>query len=172
MQKAIKLLDKSVFYLTGVLFIILFLVNIVQIIFRATSGKSILWVVDFSQLTMIWIVFLGASVAVYRHEHLLIDFIKQKVSILSSHILDLITRSLFLVFMIVVVFTGVEIVKIRMNMSFISLGWPIGYAYVALPISGVIISIYLINFIIGTFKKIFKKENTKHKHTGELNNVK
>lgn len=166
MQKAIKLLDQSVFYLTGVLFIILFLVNIVQIIFRATSGKSILWVVDFSQLTMIWIVFLGASVAVYRHEHLLIDFVKQKVSVLSSHILDLITRSLFLVFMIVVVFTGVEIVKIRMNMSFISLGWPIGYAFVALPISGVIISIYLINFIIVTFKEGFKKENTKHKHMG------
>lgn len=154
-----KLLDQIIYYFTGALFLILFLVNIVQIILRSTTGKSLLWVVDFSQLLMIWIIFLGASVAVFRHEHLLIDFLKHKVSVVSSHILDLITRSLFLIFMLVVVFTGIEIVQIRMGMSYVSLGWPIGYAYLALPVSGVIICIYLIYFLMGSIKAIFNKED-------------
>lgn len=165
MQKAVKLLDQIIYYVTGALFLILFLVNIIQIILRSITGNSILWVVDFSQLLMIWIIFLGASVAVYRHEHLLIDFLKSKVSDVGSHLLDLITRTLFLIFMLVVVITGVEIVQIRMGMTFVSLGWPIGYAFLALPVSGVIISIYLIYFIIVTLKAIFKKEE-------EDNNIK
>lgn len=165
MQKAVKLLDQIIYYVTGALFLILFLVNIIQIILRSITGNSILWVVDFSQLLMIWIIFLGASVAVYRHEHLLIDFLKSKVSDVGSHLLDLITRTLFLIFMLVVVITGVEIVQIRMGMTFVSLGWPIGYAFLALPVSGVIISIYLFYFIIVTLKAIFKKEE-------EDNNIK
>jgi len=159
LQKVMKLLDQIIYYFTGALFLILFLVNIVQIILRSITGKSLLWVVDFSQLLMIWIIFLGASVAVFRHEHLLIDFLKHKVSVVGSHILDLITRLLFLIFMLVVVFTGIEIVQIRMGMSYVSLGWPIGYAYLALPVSGVIISIYLIYFLNGSIKAILKKED-------------
>lgn len=166
MKKILNIIDLIIYYMTGTLFLFLFIVNVVQIILRSTTGKSMLWVVDFSQLAMIWIVFLGASVAVYRHDHLLIDFIKHKVSKANAYLLDLTTRSLFLVFMLVVVYNGIHITKIRMNIDFISLGWPTGYAYAALPITGIIISIYLFYFICSSIKGMRNKNDRHMKYEG------
>lgn len=161
MRKLLNYLDKLLFYFSGILFLGLFLINTVQIVIRSTTSKSLLWVVDFSQLLLVWIVFLGATVALYRKEHLLIDYLKEKVSKKVSAYIDIITRILFLIFIIVISYNGIKVVEIRMSIDYVILGWPTGLAYLAIPVTGVIMILYLFHALYESIQILrYKKDSS------------
>lgn len=161
MRKLLNYLDKLLFYFSGILFLGLFLINTVQIVIRSATSKSLLWVVDFSQLLLVWIVFLGATVALYRKEHLLIDYLKEKVSKKVSAYIDIITRILFLIFIIVISYNGIKVVEIRMSIDYVILGWPTGLAYLAIPVTGVIMILYLFHALYESIQILrYKKDSS------------
>ena len=128
MRKFISGLDKTLYYFAGCCFLILFIVNVVNIALRTFTSYSLLWAVDFSQFLLVWIVALAAVVALYRNEHLVITYVKEKFSRKIELGIDIITRLILIAFYLILIVSGIEIAQIRMNINYISLGWPTGYA--------------------------------------------
>jgi TRAP-type C4-dicarboxylate transport system permease small subunit len=167
-MKFLAFLDKLLTYIAGAAFIALFILNMIQIILRTFTHTSWLWVVDFSQMVFVWIMFLGGAVALHRNEHLLIDFIKGKLPKKVEGTIDVFIRILSLIFYAVIVDTGFQIAMIRMNIKYVTLGWPSGYAYFALPISAIFMILFAIPSLVNSVQQLFGKKESLHHHSEEI----
>lgn len=62
-----------------VLMVALMLLITVQIVMRYQIGKSLSWSLEVSQILFIWIVFLGAALAVKRHQFAAMDLLARRL---------------------------------------------------------------------------------------------
>jgi TRAP-type C4-dicarboxylate transport system permease small subunit len=129
---------KGLEWITGTLFLILFLLNLLRIFLRYIWGIAWLWEPDFSRLLFIWVVFVGATVLYAGKGHLMVDFflnrMKSKTRERMHFMIDLVTA----IFLVVLVLKGIEVTKVRMRIPFDTWDLPTGYAYMAVPICGAI----------------------------------
>lgn len=159
MQKMVDYMVKKIEWLVGILFVTLFLLNILRIGLRYFWGVSWLWVPDFSRLIFIWAIFLGASVLYARREHLEMDFFVNKMKESMWEKLSLFIDLSMTIFFIILIFEGFKISKIRMRIPFDMWDIPTGYAYAAVPICSALMFIMTINKLINDFikrRKIWK----------------
>lgn len=121
--------------LAGSLLIIIFLANVIQMGARPIMGGWI-WINDLSRLLIIWVIMLGASAALGLREHLIVDFVVSK----APHKLRLMfmsfTRLMEILMGLVLLVSGTVVALARMNIQYIQLGIPTGYAYFAVPVLG------------------------------------
>lgn len=153
MPKIVDYLVKGIQWLTGVLFLTLFLLNILRITLRYFLGVSWLWVPDFSRLLFIWIVFLGTSVLYARKAHLEMDYFVNKLSDSTRAKLHLIIDLFLTIFLVVLIIKGVEITRVRMRIPFDTWDLPTGYAYIAVPICGTLMLLITIVRFINYFSE-------------------
>lgn len=159
MQKMVDYMVKKIEWLVGILFVTLFLLNILRIGLRYFWGVSWLWVPDFSRLIFIWAIFLGASVLYARREHLEMDFFVNRMKESMWEKLSLFIDLSMTIFFIILIFEGFKISKIRMRIPFDMWDIPTGYAYAAVPICSAFMFIMTINKLINDFikrRKIWK----------------
>ena len=128
-------------YFVGALFLLLFLLNILRISLRYFLGIGWLWEPDFCRLLFIWIVFVGATVLYVGKGHLAVDFflnqMQQNIRERMHFVIDLITA----IFLVALVWRGIEVTKVRMRIPFDTWDLPTGYAYMAVPICAAIMII-------------------------------
>ncbi|MCM3714773.1 TRAP transporter small permease [Alkalihalobacillus oceani] len=159
MKKLAEIIDKGLFLLIGISFLTLFLLNVANIFLRTFTSTSLLWVVDFSQLLVVWIVGFGAVIALHRKEHLLIGFIKEKFPRNIELSIELVTRVLLLIFYGVLVVTGIEVAQVRMNIAYVTLGWPTGLAYWSMPVTGSLMILFAILSLTNVWSGFKKTAN-------------
>ena len=105
---------------------------------------------------LIWIGLLGASYAIYTKAHLGIDILARKLRGSSRRILEVLIYSIVLIFsLFILVIGGLNLVDITFTLNQISpaMGLPMGYVYLVLPLTGVLIIYYSIHHIIAAIKK-------------------
>ena len=106
---------------------------------------------------LIWIGLLGASYALYTKAHLGIDVLMQKISDEKRHLAEIGIYSLVLLFAFFIPFYGgVNLVNITFSLKQISpaMGIPMGYVYLVLPVTGVMMMYYSIVFMVTALKKV------------------
>jgi TRAP-type C4-dicarboxylate transport system permease small subunit len=104
---------------------------------------------------LIWIGLLGASYAVYTRAHLGIDILARKMDIAGRRVLDTVIYSIVILFsFFILVLGGLRLVNITFTLKQISpaMGLPMGYVYIVLPLTGILIIYYSIVMIISTLK--------------------
>ena len=100
---------------------------------------------------LIWVGVLGAAYVAGRKEHLAIDLLIQKSSPKRQKNLRYIIHSLILLFaLFVMVFGGIILMYTRfvLQVKSAALQLPLGYVYIVLPISGLIIMYYEVIHIL------------------------
>lgn len=121
--------------LAGVLLVALFVVNIAQVFARPILGGWI-WVSDLSRLLIVWMIMLGAAGASGLREHLLVDFVVDRVpptlKLLSAYFVRFCELAIGLILLV----SGIVVTMSRMNIQYIQLGIPTGYAFLAIPVLG------------------------------------
>jgi TRAP-type C4-dicarboxylate transport system permease small subunit len=105
---------------------------------------------------LIWIGLLGASYAVYTKAHLGIDILARKLKTESQGYLDIVIYTIVTLFsFFVLVVGGWRLVNITFTLNQISpsMGLPMGYVYLVLPLTGVLIIYYSIVHILAAINK-------------------
>ena len=100
---------------------------------------------------LIWIGLLGGSYAIHTRAHLGIDILARKLRKTSRFGLDVIVHSTILLFaFFILVLGGMRLVNLTFTLNQISpsMGLPIGYVYIVLPLTGVLMIYYSIAHII------------------------
>jgi TRAP-type C4-dicarboxylate transport system permease small subunit len=133
--------------IAGFLFLSLFALNIVRIALRYFAGISWIWLPDFSRLLFIWLVFIGASILVGQHEHLIMDFLVSKMKPAPRRILNLFIQFCQIAFFVVMIVGGIPVTKVRMRVPFDTWDFPTGWAYLAVPVCAVIMIIFSLHSI-------------------------
>jgi TRAP-type C4-dicarboxylate transport system permease small subunit len=113
---------------------------------------------------LIWIGLLGASYAYYTKAHLGIDIVTFRLTGLKKQVIDILINVIVLLFaLIVMVIGGMRLVNITFTLRQLSpaLGIEMGYIYLVIPVSGVLVMYFAIHFIVQTIRSK-PLESTEH----------
>ena len=141
----------------GLFFVMLFGVNILQILLRNFVGITWFWIPGFSRLVFIWTVFLGTAALYATDDHLLMDFFVNKMRPETRRRLDIFINLVFLIFLFCLIVYGLMVFKVRMNVPYTSWNFPTGYAYLAVPVCGIL----MLAFCLNKLRKLFFASGSK-----------
>ena len=99
---------------------------------------------------LIWIGLLGASYALYTKAHLGIDILTSKLSGFKRQFTQIMIHIIVILFaLFVLVIGGIRLVNITLTLNQISpaLGIQMGYVYLVLPLTGILMIYYSLVFI-------------------------
>jgi TRAP-type C4-dicarboxylate transport system permease small subunit len=115
---------------------------------------------------LIWIGLLGSSYALYTKAHLGIDVLTSKLSGVKKQFAQLLIHLIVILFAIFVLLVGgIRLVNITLTLEQISpaLGVPMGYVYLVLPLTGILMIYYS---LISLIQVVQKKEQIESKVVG------
>ncbi|MGC5626697.1 TRAP transporter small permease [Georgenia sp. Z1344] len=127
--------------ISGGLLLSLFVINVVQIGARPVMGGWI-WVNDLSRLLITWVIMIGASAAIGLREHLVVDFVVDRVPAALRTACAYLTRVIELLIGVVLLVSGAIVALDRMSIQYIQLGIPTGWAYLAVPVLGLFLVLF------------------------------
>jgi TRAP-type C4-dicarboxylate transport system permease small subunit len=112
---------------------------------------------ELARYLLIWVGLLGASYAAGKKMHLAIDVVLQSLKNKKKMRVEIIIQFfIFLFSLFVMVFGGMRLVAITLTLNQISaaLRIKLGYVYLVLPLSGLLIMFYASVFIIQRFQAL------------------
>lgn len=140
-----------------VLFVLLFFDVLLQVFSRYFLNASFSFTEELARFSLIWLSILGATYLNAKREHLSMDFLYRKFSIENKKKLSILIEVFILLFALaVMVVGGFNLVYITLHLEQLSgtLRIPLGYIYVILPISGLLIMCFSVYHI----SKIYKNQ--------------
>jgi len=148
-KKGLRWIDKGLKALIGFDFLVLFVLNMGQIISRSFLGVSSVLIPDISRFLFIWLVFLGTA-SIYMHrQHLVIEFVVTKLSVRLQQRLTTMIQLIMAAFFLILIRYGWRIMVIRMDIPYTGWEIPTGYAYLAVPVSAALMFIVTIADLLG-----------------------
>nr|WP_239415024.1 TRAP transporter small permease [Salinicoccus roseus] len=111
----------------SIFFIIIVVASISQVFFRFVLDSPLVWSDELSRFLLLWMVFLGASVVSYRGAHLGVDFLYDYISEKLTVILKAVSIIVSLIFLIVLVISSLELLRVAGYTSSPALDIPMSY---------------------------------------------
>lgn len=142
------------------LFVALLFCATLQVLSRYILPHSIPWTEEFARFLIIYITFIGAAIAIYEKTHITITILIDKLPLRKKLIIQVIIN-IFILFFLYLVFRGGISMTIR-SWGIVSgsmLKFMIGYVYIVIPISTVIMIGFLLKNIMNDLNTIKKLKN-------------
>ena len=159
MDRLVLVIDKIeryLTYLTSVMIILLTTVISCQIFFRYVLNTGVFWLQELSVIMMMWIVFLGASGAVWDNHHIGLNFIVESfpenitiwLRVLSDLIIAIFSIQFFNYGLTMTLETGGTLSALRI---------PIGYTYAIIPVTALLMALFAIVKLINRIRLYYYK---------------
>ena len=101
-----------------------------------------------------WMSLFAAAYVFGKREHMRMGFLADKLNKKKLTILNSIIEIIIIAFaLIVMVYGGISITSLSMTQKTASLGIPMGYVYIVIPITGVVIAVYGVLNVICLIRK-------------------
>ena len=101
-----------------------------------------------------WMSLFAAAYVFGKREHMRMGFLADKLSEKKLTILNVVIEIITIAFaLIVMVYGGISITSLSMTQKTASLGIPMGYIYIVIPITGVVIALYGVLNVVGLIRK-------------------
>lgn len=101
-----------------------------------------------------WMSLFAAAYVFGKREHMRMGFLADKLNKKKLTILNAIIEIIIIAFaLIVMVYGGISITSLSMTQKTASLGIPMGYVYIVIPITGVVIAVYGVLNVICLIRK-------------------
>jgi TRAP-type C4-dicarboxylate transport system permease small subunit len=136
-----SILDRLLSAAIAVALLGVFFLNMYQVIGRYLFGIGAVWIPDLTRLLFIWMVFLGTVLMYLRRRHLMIDFVQVRMPAGLRRATRTVIAGSMLGLSLILAGVGWRIAMIRMDIPYTGLEIPTGTAYLAVPFSGVLLSL-------------------------------
>lgn len=141
-------LDRVTGWVTVAMLSVIFLVLIVAVFFRYVLNSALSWSAEFTCYCMIWVVYLGASIALRRNEHVglkfFVNFMPKKMALLA----DILVKVFILSFIYCMVVFGYKYVQDNWTAISTAMEIQLYWIYMAVPVSGALMGYYTVISII------------------------
>ena len=114
-----------------------------QVISRMVK-VSLPWTEELARFLIVWLTFLGCSLAIYRKGHLAVNFLVDMMPPSLKKAVGIFTRLIMLAFFTLVLVYGVKLSSTSMKNLSTSLHWPMGAVYAVLPFSALLSDYYIL----------------------------
>lgn len=129
------------------------LIIVIQVFSRTFLGFSIFWSEEYARYCLVWMTFIGASMAVRKNELAMFDLILHRISEKWKWLYMILLDFLVLLFLIIVIYFGFKQIftpTVLMQNS-PALQVPVWVLYLSVPIGFILTSIHLLNSIVQNF---------------------
>lgn len=143
-----KLIDRVLEYLLVIIMSVLVIDVLWQILSRYIMRNPSSYTDELAGFLLIWLGLMGAAYVAGKKEHLAIDILLTKLTGKKKRVLEIVISVVVLLFSaIVLVVGGANLVYTRFLLEVTSsaLQLNMGYVYMALPLSGILITYYTID---------------------------
>ena len=148
-----------------ILMIIMFLVVIISVIFRIFLNISASWYIEMTQICFIFLTFIGSAGCMEDESHIKISLLVNCLNKRTQRVFRTIGRIFMITFMFFFIISSYKNMLFNWTVRFITLNWmTIGYVYLVLLISGIIMIFYISKNI---YYDIFSKRASFSKLDGE-----
>ncbi|KMJ43428.1 TRAP transporter small permease [Xenorhabdus khoisanae] len=145
MKNLVAMTNKSLAFFTICLLAFLVLCVSWQVISRYVLGAPSTETDELARYLFMWVAMIGAAYTTGQHRHLAIDLLMLKLTGAKKSIVGLIIQAVIISFSsIVLLYGGSLLVSSTLENGQITpvLGWKMGYIYLCLPISGILMIFY------------------------------
>ena len=128
-----------------------------QVMSRFILSEPSSFTEELARYMLVWLGILGASYVAGQKMHLAVDLLATKLSLKYKSILEILIQFFVFVFaLFVMVIGGIRLVSITLTLNQISAALQIklGFVYIVLPISGLIMMFYSCYYIIEELNKL------------------
>lgn len=133
--------------------ILISIVVFLQVLFRYVLSQPLFWSEELPRYLLIWTTFLAAALAQKHLAHINITLV---VSLLPTRVqrwLRIATNTIILAFLGILVYSGSLVSKITVQHRSTALQIPMAAVYLALPVGGVLMMLYLLIQIVEDVKR-------------------
>jgi len=151
MEKITRWITRFLSVFLTILMVVIVLDVTWQVITRFVLKNPSSYTEELAGFLLIWIGILGASYALHTKSHLGIDVLTERLQHRWRPITEIIVHGIVFFFaLFVLVVGGVRLVRLTLTLDQVApaLGIRIGYVYLVLPISGVLMMVYSLDFIL------------------------
>lgn len=144
MNVARKVLDNTVEAVVGTLVAVISVSVLLSVIYRYVLSQALSWADELPSFLFLWVVFLGAALGVKRASHFEISaFVTALPASVRSTLkyVSMATQAALAAFLVIY---GWELVDLTKDNRSPALDIPLAFVYVSVPISGVLMILYLI----------------------------
>jgi TRAP-type C4-dicarboxylate transport system permease small subunit len=144
-----NLIERICMVLVVALAVIVFL----QVFNRFVLKTPLAWSEDLAMLLFQWVAFLGAAVGVKRMRHFGIELVVKKMSAKARHGIERLTPILIGSVALSMITEGMKLIQFNRNRIYSSMDLSYIWAYLAIPVSGLLIIIFLIQHEARLFRE-------------------
>lgn len=144
MNKLLSWSEKSINVLTVLIFVLMTVVVFLQVVLRYVFDSNIYWAEEFARYSMIWIAFLGAAIGIRYGEHTRIDFFINRLSATGKKVMEIVNKIICMIFIGVISYYSITMLGNTMNLLTPSMQIPVGIVHLILPLSGIVMIVYLL----------------------------
>lgn len=136
-----KVFDKLEEWVGGTLFVIMFIVLVMQITARQVLGTPLMWSEELSSLIFTYVGMLGISMGIRSQQHVLIDFLFTRFSPKVQKVVFTLTQMIIFVCIIFMGYLGNLLYQKKWIFELVSLKISAGWMYLALPIVSILMMV-------------------------------
>jgi TRAP-type C4-dicarboxylate transport system permease small subunit len=123
-----------------------------QVVCRYLLGAALPWSEELARYFLVWMTFLGASIALKREAHMGIQGLVDKLSSRVQRSVKLLTRLTVFGFLCIATLKGFQLALFNMNQYSPAMRIPMGMVYFAIPTGCLIMLAHLAEQMSGLFK--------------------
>jgi TRAP-type C4-dicarboxylate transport system permease small subunit len=134
----IQLINRWTERLTMIFVVLMVVLIFMQIVSRSVLGITFSWPEEASRFLFIWVVFLGVGFAFQYGANISVEVLVERLPMKWRKFSQIIVLLLCSFFLLILTFQGIDLMSRAMQQMSPSLGIPMGYVYLAIPVSGVL----------------------------------
>ncbi len=120
---------------------------LLQVFFRYVLNESLFWAEEAVRFSMVWSVLLGSALVARDRAHIRIDVVENMLPPLARRRLDLVLDLLMILFMLILMVTGLQFAGRSMMQTSPSLDLPMWAVYGAIPIGAVLQALFVVSML-------------------------
>ena len=148
-----RISEKAVRYTLVGMVAVMTIIIIVQVFLRYLFLYSLSWSEEVARYLMIWVSFLGASLAVKYGLHIGVEFVVTRIAAGPKRAIALLAKVSMLFFLILFTIGGLQVAWALRDQDSPALLFSMFYAYLSAPVGGVFMIIQLLNSIVEDWAK-------------------
>ena len=152
MSKVLKAVDRVLFGTIGLLLAAMVADVAIQVFFRYVIEAPPTWTEELARFLFAWQIFLAAGLAFGRGAHIVVDALLVALPHGGQRLLSILSNVLVLGFLGVLVWQGVNMVRLTSNTVSTAMNLNMGVVYAALPAGAGISAVYVLLQLVDSIR--------------------
>ena len=147
-----KKIDRTIEYFIFVLLSLMSVAVFLQVVFRYLIKYSLPWSEELARYLFVWFSLMGAAVGVEKNAHFGVDILVRKLKPKMQKIIYFTGSAFVLFFLSVIIYEGTKLTIRNWTQLSPAMRIPMSLPYSAVPISSLLMCIYIVKNITTNFK--------------------